>query len=132
MAGGAHRGWTHCLLIAAWLCAAPALADENEWRALTAAIETLQAEQQALYQQFQMLQSLQLNEQRLAYESVGPQTGPPRSYEDVVREREEAQARATAYQAELDELYERYRELEREKQPLLERLRALSLSPSAP
>ena len=97
--------------------------------ALRTAIETLQAEQQALYQQFQMLQALQLNEQRLAYDAFGSQSGPPRNYDDVVRERQEADARTDAYQAEMDELYERYRELELQKQPLLERLRELSVAP---
>ena len=129
MADAAPRGWKVGVLVMASLCSMPTLAAEDELRALSTAIETLQAEQQALYQQFQMLQTLQLNEQRLPYDAFGPQSGPPRNYDDVVRERQEADARTDAYQAEMDELYERYRELELQKQPLLERLRELSVAP---
>src|SRR5690606_14744306 len=109
------------------LYGAPAAADENEAQALRATLETLTAEQQALYQQFQMVQALRLNEQRLAFDAYAPSPGPPRNYDDVVREQQAAADRADAYQSDMDDLYERYRELEAQKQPLLERLRELSL-----
>ena len=133
MARAVQRSAKSWLLAAAWLCVAPAFGQgQDERLAIRAAIESLQAEQQALYQQFQMLQALQLNEQRFAYDALGPQSGPPRNYEDVIREHEDAAARATAYQIDMDELYERHRAIEQQKQPLLERLRELSLQPPAP
>jgi len=123
--------WRAALCVAAWWCAMPLAADQNELRALREAIDALAAEQQALYQQFQMLQALRMNEQRYAAEAYAPDTGPPRNYDDVVRKRQAALDRAAAYQAEMDELYERYRQIELEKRPLLERLRALSLETPA-
>lgn len=130
MARAAQHKCRNWLLVAAWLSVAPAFGQgQDERLAIRAAIDALQAEQQALYQQFQMLQALQLNEQRLAYDALGAQSGPPRNYEDVIREREDAAARATAYQIDMDELYERHRAIEQQKQPLLERLHELSLPP---
>ena len=130
-----RRPLQRVLLIATWLvlmCIAPAAADETEAQALRAALATLTTEQQALYQQFQMVQALRLNEQRFAFDAYGPPSGPPRNYDDVVREQQAAADRADAYQADMDDLYERYRELERQKGPLLQRLRELSLGASEP
>ncbi len=131
----ARRPLQRILLVVAWLvllCIAPAAAAETEAQALRAALATLTSEQQALYQQFQMVQALRLNEQRLMFDAYGPSTGPPRNYDDIVREQQAAADRANAYQADMDDLYERYRELELQKQPLLQRLRELSLGPPAP
>lgn len=126
MTHATQRKARHWLFAAAWLCVAPALGQvQDERLAILTTLESLEATQQALYQQFQMLQALQFNEQRLAYDALGSQSGPPRNYEDVLREREDAAARATAYQEAMDELYQRHRAIEEEKQPLLERLREL-------
>lgn len=91
--------------------------------ALRAALTALQQEQQAVYQQFQMVQGLR------AAEALPPGTVPsytppptPPNYDDLVRDRERARARQSEYQAELQRLYERYREIEAQKRPLLERL----------
>ena len=115
------------LAFVAMAVVAPAAADELQ--ATLAALQAVDSEQQALFQQFQMLQSLRANEQGAAAQAYLPQPGPPRNYDDVVREREDAIARADAYQAELDAIYDRHRQLEARKQELLERLRVLRTTP---
>jgi hypothetical protein len=105
---------------------APA-ARNPEADALRAALTALQQEQQAVYQQFQMVQTLRAAEMPGggAMPSYTPPTTPP-NYDDLVRDRERASARQSDYQAESRRLYERYREIEAQKRPLLERLQEIS------
>lgn len=113
-----------------WLWLAPLQAQESEVQQLRAMLNLLSAEQQTLYQQFQMLQALRSQEQREAAGTLyGPMTGPPQNYDDLVAQREAAAERADAYRSEMDALYTRHRELELQKQPLLERLQALTEAP---
>jgi len=122
---------SRCVLaFAAMTAVAPVTADELQ--AVQAALQALDSEQQALFQQFQMLQSLRANEQLSAAGGYLPQPGPPRNYDDVVREREDALDRADAYQAEMDAIFDRHRQLEAQKQQLLERLRELRAGPPPP
>lgn len=96
-----------------------------EVEALRAALAALQQEQQSVYQQFQMVQALRTAQQPVlppgALPSYTPPPTPP-SYEDLVRNRQRYEAEQAQYQAELERLYARYRELEEQKRPLLARL----------
>jgi Mg-chelatase subunit ChlI len=98
-------------------------------RRVRLALDRIQIEQQSVYQQFQMMQEMRRTELQESYGSALVYTPPPTppDYEEEVRQREEREARARAYTAELDRLYARYRELEEQKRPLLEELSELAL-----
>ncbi len=110
-------------------CAANAQAPQPnpELDALRTALAALQQEQQAVYQQFQMVQGLRAA-QSPAVNPLAAYTPPatPPNYDDLVRERERSAAKQAEYQAELERLYGRYRDLEERKRPLLERLADLA------
>jgi flagellar biosynthesis/type III secretory pathway chaperone len=110
-----------------FLCASvwPAETLDQQARRIEAALTRITQEQQALYQQFQMIQQLRTNEERQLLPI--PTTVPPSpNYEDITRERYERAQRVRDLQAELDRLYGRYRELEEQKRPLLDALSALA------
>lgn len=119
-------------LAALVLSGAPAWAQAPDARnpevdAVRAALAALQQEQQAVYQQFQMVQGLRAAESPPANAPLAytPPPTPP-NYDDLVRERDRASARQADYAAELQRLYARYRELEDRKRPLIERLAELT------
>jgi chromosome segregation ATPase len=95
---------------------------------LEVALNRIQAEQQSVYHQFQMVQELRRSEIVQYQQSIQVYTPPatPPSYDDVVREKEERYARMRQYDDEVERLYDRYRELEEQKRPLLERLAELA------
>jgi hypothetical protein len=103
----------------------PAETLDQQTRRIEAALTRMTQEQQALYQQFQMIQQLRTNEERQLLPI--PTTVPPSpNYEDITRERYERAQRVRDLQSELDRLYARYRELEEQKRPLLEALSTLA------
>jgi chromosome segregation ATPase len=115
------------------LCSGLALGQEQEAvdaqiKRLETALNRIQAEQQSVYHQFQMVQELRRTEVRQYQESIQVYTPPatPPSYDDVVREKEAREARMRRYDDEVERLYDRYRELEEQKRPLLERLSELA------
>jgi hypothetical protein len=100
---------------------------EAELRRVEAALQRVQQEQQSIFQQFQMTQELRRTEMQAANPSViqnSPvyaEDTPPPNYYDVVRQRAERDGRIAQYTEDLNRLYARYQELEREKAALLER-----------
>jgi hypothetical protein len=112
------------------LLAAPGWPAENvlqQMRQIEATLGRITQEQQAVYQQFQMVQELRRNEERQLLPMQTYSLGPtPRNYEDVKREEETRALRVRELQYELDRLYTRYRELEDQKRPLLDTLSALA------
>lgn len=101
---------------------------DAEMARLETALDRIGREQQAVYQQFQMVQELRRNEAQQGYESRLTYTPPPTppNYEDVQQKEDERQARLQGYQEELDRLYGRYKDLESQKQPLLDRIGELA------
>ena len=95
---------------------------------LETALNRIQAEQQSVYHQFQMVQELRRSEIVQYQQSIQVYTPPatPPNYDDVVREKEARDARMRQYDDEVERLYDRYRELEEQKRPLLERLAELA------
>jgi len=97
-------------------------------RSVEAALGRIHAEQQSVYQQFQMVEELRRNERQ---ELQNPQQGYASAgfityYDDVARERQTREYRLNYYASQMDRLYARYRELEEQKRPLLEQLAGLT------
>jgi hypothetical protein len=101
-----------------------------------AALNRLSQEQVAVFQQFQMIQEMRRNEERLAlqrlpiYRLSSVNTAP--SFDDAQRDEEARALRMNDLQAEGDRLYARYRELEEQKRPLLDTLSAMAQQVSVP
>ena len=94
-----------------------------------AALAAVREAQHSVYQQFQMIQTLQQSE----LQSVGPALSPvyvPESqipnYDDVARARQEQQDRLRNYALELQQLYARHRDLGNEAAQLLDQVRILA------
>lgn len=117
------------LAVAAAVHAQAPDARKAEIESVRAALAVLQQEQQAVYQQFQMVQGLRAGLQSSlpggVVQSYTPPPTPP-NYDDLVRSRERAEAQQAQYQAELERLYARFREIEAQKRPLLDRLAELA------
>jgi hypothetical protein len=109
--------------------AAPSPADA-QIRRIELALNRLSLEQQSLYQQFQMLQEMRRGEMQHQYDATQSYTPPatPPNYDDIVRERSAREQRIRQYGDELDRLYARYRDLDAQKQPLLDALSQLALA----
>lgn len=110
-----------------FLCASVWAAEtlEQQARRIEAALARITQEQQANYQQFQMVQQLRANEERQLL-PIPTQVPATPNYEDIRREQDTRAQRIRDMQAELDRLYARYRELEEQKRPLLEALSTLA------
>lgn len=101
----------------------------EQMKQIEAALNLIALEQQSVYQQFQMMQELRRSAQQADVAGNAPMYGPdgqPPNYDDMVRARQERDERYKRYSAELDRLYARYRELEQQKRPLLDRLTELA------
>lgn len=104
-------------------------ADDMQLQRLESALDAVRQEQQSVFQQFQMAESLQRSEMQ----SI--ETGPPSvyvpdgqapSYNDAVRAKQERQERLQYYSEELRRLSARYRQLDGQSQSLVEQIRALA------
>src|SRR4030095_13563058 len=101
---------------------------DTEIRQLQSQIFAVQQEQQSLFQQFQMLQSLRRDEQQAANPTgienspVSSSANPPPNYDDMVRDKAARDGRIRQYTSELNTLYARYQSLEQQKQSLVARL----------
>ena len=105
---------------------------DAEIRQLQSQIFAVQQEQQSMFQQFQMLQSLRRDEQQAAHPTVIENSpiyssdNPPPNYDDMVRDKAARDERIRQYTSDLNTLYSRYQSLEQQKQPLIARLRELT------
>jgi len=105
---------------------------DAEIRQLQSQIFAVQQEQQSMFQQFQMLQSLRRDEQQAAHPTVIENSpiyssdNPPPNYDDLVRDKAARDERIRQYTSDLNTLYSRYQSLEQQKQPLIARLRELT------
>lgn len=121
------RWFTHVLLIflSGGALAQPAADADSPLRRTEAALYAVREEQRAVYQQFQMIQTLQQAEAQNAAPGA-PATVPQGqlpNYDDMARARQEQQDRLKNYAAELQELYARYRDLGAEAAQLLDQVR---------
>ena len=135
------RAFFLCLVLV--LAAAPALAQTDtspqeqaaaraelqaRIRGVEAALSRVSAEQQSVYQQFQMVQEMRRNERQELSNPMQVYTPPasPPNYDDVVRDRQAREYRLQDYARQMDRLYARYRELEEQKRQLLDQLADLT------
>lgn len=105
--------------------------DQGELQRLYTALTAFNQEQQALFQQFQMLQELRRANDRAFYAS---QLRPPQytaevpNYADVVQAQKDVIRRGEELAQQTDELYARYNEISTKKALLQQRLFDLTLS----
>ena len=135
------RAFFLCLVLL--LAAAPALAQTDtspqeqaaaraelqaRIRSLETALSRVSAEQQSVYQQFQMVQEMRRNERQELLNPMQVYTPPasPANYDDVMRDRQAREYRMQDYASQMDRLYARYRELEEQKRQLLDQLADLT------
>jgi uncharacterized protein Smg (DUF494 family) len=114
-------------LLLATLLAVPAWgASPQDIREVQLALARVAAEQQSVYQQFQMVQAL-LRDEEAKMQPLQRYTPPtaPRNYEDVIREQNDHTVRIKQYQDELDRLYIRYRDLDLQRSQLAQTLSSM-------
>jgi len=105
---------------------------DSEVRQLQAQLSAIQQEQQSVYQQFQMVNTLRRDELQAANPTVIENSpvysmdNPPPNYDDMVRAKQARDERIRQYTSEVNTLYARYQELEQQKQQLLDRMRSLT------
>ena len=100
---------------------------------LEMALNHLTQEQQAVYQQFQMIQELRRSEIQDIHPIVmgppamgGVKEGPPPNYDDTIRLQRERRERIEQYTRDLNQLYSRYAELGNQKKMLLDQMTELA------
>ncbi len=115
-------------LLLAFLLAGAAFAQGGDTRLkqLEMELQRVRQEQQAAYQQFQILQALQRNE-GLEADPTSPlyvQEGQIPNYDDAVRAKQERQERLRYYSDEMRRLSERHQALEARATEVLQEIRA--------
>ena len=104
-------------------------AKNAEIRELERTMARVSQESQSTYQQFLMTQELRRNEMQVSPDTIPLNlTGksiPIPSYDDLLRRRAERDERMEKYNAHLDRLYTRYKELENEREALFEKIKSL-------
>ena len=114
--------WILPLLFVSFIATAD---DKAELQNLQAAVNALNQEQQAIFQQFQMLQELRRANDRAIYSSRLP--APPQSmevpnYEDVVQYQRDVARRGDELAQQADRLYAQYVEIGARKARLQQRI----------
>ena len=99
-------------------------------RQLEKALTRLQQESQSIQQQFIMIQELRRNEMSEPAITVPQPRTPGQSvpipnYNDLMQSKQEREQRIEKYTADLNRLYERFSELENEKETILEQINSL-------
>lgn len=109
----------------------PAADKSAELQALYNALNMLNQQQQAIYQQFQMVQEVR----RIALPRYGYSTpmlpqfmGPPANYDEVVAAQKSAIRRDEDLSQQADQLLDKYNEIEEMKKPLQQKIYSLTLS----
>lgn len=123
----------HRLIWFVLLLSFAATAEESggEAQRLYAALNMLNQEQQAIYQQFQMVQELRRDNSQAIY---GVQIRPAQTagevpnYTDVIEAQKTATRRREELDRQADRLLARYNEIEEEKKPLRQRIYSLTIS----
>jgi hypothetical protein len=135
-AGGKMRSliWILALLALSFTAAAD---DKAELQSLHAAVSALNQEQQALFQQFQMLQELRRANDRSFYASQ-LQLRPPQlttevpNYDDVIQAQKDVVRRGEELAQQTDQLYAQYNEIGAKKALLQQRIIELTTSTRNP
>ena len=119
--------WILALLTASFAAAAD---DNAKLQNLYSAVSTLSQEQQAIFQQFQMLQELRRDNDRATYATqlrpLQYATDVP-SYSDIVQAQRDTARRGEELARQTDQLYTKYNEIGAKKAQLKERILELTL-----
>jgi len=128
----------HILLFLLLFVSATALANDgvqDKLKQLEADLSSVRQEQQAVYQNYQMVRDMRLME---VQEGVPPKpqypygmdlNTPPPNFDEVFRMQMEREQRIRQYTDDLKNMSERYLELEQERKALLEQIRELKQTP---
>jgi hypothetical protein len=127
-AGGIMRRLIYALLLLQLSFAASADNGADELQNLYGALNMLNQQQQAIYQQFQMVQELRISGSPRLYSPMRPPPlGEVTNYDEVVQEQRSAILRGEYLYQQADQLLARYNEIEDMKKPLQQRIYDLSL-----
>ena len=110
--------------------AASAADNRAELEILHSTLNMLNQQQQAIYQQFQMVREVRLNAASRFYgmpPMLPPPSGEIANYDEVVEAQKSAIRRAEVLDRQADQLLARYNEIEAMKKPLEQRIYDLSL-----
>jgi len=124
------RHLSYALLLLQLSFAAAAADNATELQNLYNALNMLNQQQQAIYQQFQMVQELRRGSApRLYGPIIHPQLiGQIANYDEMIEAQKSAVLRGEYLHQQADQLLARYSEIEEMKQPLQQRIYELSLS----
>ncbi|MBI2317314.1 MAG: hypothetical protein HYY28_09060 [Betaproteobacteria bacterium] len=117
------------ILPALFLAFAAAAQDKTELQGLYAAVGVLNQEQQAIFQQFQMLQDLRRSNDRIFYASQlrGPLgTTDVANYSDMVQYQRDVARRGEELAQQAEQLYAQYSEISARRALLQQRILELS------
>ena len=119
--------WVLALLLSCF--SASAADNSSELQNLYNALNMLNQEQQAIYQQFQMVQAmLRKNPQSSYPDRQVQQMGDFPNYYDLIEERKNVDRRDETLYKQSEQLIERYNQIEEQKKPLQDRIFTLTLS----
>jgi len=106
-----------------------AAADQDaDLQNLYTALNMLNQQQQAIYQQFQMVQEVRRSSLPLYGTSMLPQLmGAPANYDEAVAAQKSAIRRGEDLSQQADQLLEKYNEIEEMKKPLQQKIYSLTL-----
>jgi len=119
-----------CVLTLLCLSCSATADDKAELQGLYAAVSALNQEQQALFQQFQMLQELRRTNDRALYAGQlrqSPYAAEVPNYADVVQAQKEVARRSEDLAQQTDQIYAQYSEIGAKKALLQQRIFELTL-----
>lgn len=119
-------------LLLAFAVHTPAAEIDNELKRLQSILTTLNQELEATYRQFQMVQEARRASAQQEISS-GPRPGlDNRNYDDIIAAQTEARDRGKELSREMNQLLTKAKEIEAQKQPLLQRVYELVRATPSP
>lgn len=120
------------LILPLLLCSFSAMADNQaELQRLNSALSMLNQEQQAIHQQFQMVQEMLRNNAKTlcaGQSNLMTSRGDVPNYDDVNEARKNVIRREESLYQQADQLFSKFSQLEEQKKPLQERIYALTIA----
>lgn len=118
--------WFLSLMLVSFTAAAAG--DDAELQRLRNALSLLNQEQQAVYQQFQMVQELRRDNAQRFTGTLPPYSGDVPNYTEVVEAQKKQIRHGDDLAQRAEQLYEKYSEIEAKKQPIQQRIFEITLS----
>ena len=130
-AAGVIRRFALILSFLLYSLAAEAADNQAELQRLYSALNMLNQEQQAIIQQFQMVQEMLRSNSRAlcaAQPNLTQGMGEVPNYDDVIAAQKNVVRREEALYQQADQFFSKYSQLEEQKKPLQERIYTLTIS----